>query len=1627
MSSGFIFGIVGVFFFVVGDPSMFLVTAALSNFEVERKALVAFYNSTNGPSWTLNDKWLTSPHTSDFQHCDWLGITCDVGKYVTRVHLNGNGLSGVLPEELGDLMHLEDILLSSNPLLSGTIPRGLGRCRRLKTLHLANNSLVGGLPAVLSNCTNMSSFDASNNKKLGGALPPEYSAWGDTITNFAVQGSAIGGTLPPEWGSAWRRIKIFHCESNRLTGSIPHSFGEFNQLMDFCARDNGLSGSLSSSFSAWRSLRTLDLSNNNISGTLPPEFKSWEWVNSIVIASNRLVGTIPDEFSAWFRISNFDLRGNQLNGTLPRAFSIWGSTYPPSFRGPTAFTVSQNQLSGSLPSQWGSSWAVIALFSVSHNSALSGTVPSSYGGWASLREFDVSSCGFSGTLPSAAMAEWSRLSTFRVDRNAFEGSLPSSFGAAWPSLQYFQVNNNRFVGGVPPAYSDWGSSVKHFDVSHNSLTQSLPREFSSWSNISYLDVSFNQITGSLPTEWSSWTKMRTFRCTDNQFGGSLPATFSAWGSSVTDVAFSWNRNLGGTLPPEWSVWSSLSALEFCGTSVSGSLPSAYSKWGTSVRRFSGCTNNVSGTLPPEWSEWSSIEYFFGQQSGGGGLDGVLPSSWSSWSFVREMKLSGNRLRGSLPDEWGKLFWTLQEFDVGSNMLVGTLPSSFAKEGDKPRISRDLAVFRVNDNNLNGSIPPDYVGLAWPMLRELDVARNSLAGNIPPGISNMTRLVRLDVSSNQLVGTVPDLSASRMLEKVYVHNNQLGGTLPIAFSGSALRVFSASDNLFDGVLSANFARWTSVEEFNVGGNRLSGSIPEIYGTAWGATLRHFNVSHNRISGVFPSSLLDSCTQLTFFGISFNQFDRGAASLRPSWPETLPHIRQLHLQACNFVGTLPEVWAHDKRWQHNITEIHLQENSLTGSLPSSWASFQSLTSLRLNSNRISGTLPPEWAELRSLITLHLHDNQLSGRIPSHFASGMNKLTYLTLAVNNLSGVFPAKAWCSGSLRLGMLIVQNNTHLGPFDFIADGSPPPSRCVLFPGVPVVLPSLPFSISLQAFSICHTKLCQAEPAVFGLRPNLFVPAVREGDYVCLRSLEALASPATELNIEGLLPVIKGVPPCKPAGSTTTHTASLPQNMTDPPLVESTAVSGAAMALTVPLMATVVSTAVIGDNSGGSAQLLLATLSSSCTCDGHALLPREAQLALSPFALVEGGSREENERGIILGNIGLLLSVLALQGAAVAAASRFGWLSGQPGGDRDEGNRPRVSRGRHRQKRSSWSLKELVQRLGDLCRTPQASRLRFPNISIQVSLMVAPGIAYAGVVLLSADRSDDALHASVVVGTIGIAVVLSTVAAIEWFVMRLLVSHPTDGLTFRLFRPAMPFSPPVPPRIAAFVLSRQGEWLPMERRDSFGKLAAPYQPRCARWCWAVGQIAVLAAAALAGVRTRSPSACNALQAVAAGLPLAAGLWYLLRRPHRAQLASVFVALTLLHTAFVSILSIFCRLGAVSKEDLLRCAAVGSYIAIVGRVYVVLLPLAERRIIAGRTFIVAQQPQGQQGRDKRRYPTSPRSSRHRSTPKLPPSSPERATTAPMLAPLIQAICTSQMELLWTTTPPPHATRVASDLL
>ena len=183
--------------------------------QVDRQALVAFYNATGGPAWTNSSKWLSDAHIGH-----WHGVKLNRSGRVVELRLTQNALKGNLPPALGSLTELRRLTLWANGL-TGAIPPELASLTKLETFSVGGNQMTGSIPSWLGNLSN---------------------------------------------------LRELHLVSNRFSGQIPLRIGELPLSGLYLAR-NRLSGDIPSEIRHLSGLRALFLDGNNLTGCIPVELR----------------------------------------------------------------------------------------------------------------------------------------------------------------------------------------------------------------------------------------------------------------------------------------------------------------------------------------------------------------------------------------------------------------------------------------------------------------------------------------------------------------------------------------------------------------------------------------------------------------------------------------------------------------------------------------------------------------------------------------------------------------------------------------------------------------------------------------------------------------------------------------------------------------------------------------------------------------------------------------------------------------------------------------------------------------------------------------------------------------------------------------------------------------------------------------------------------------------------------------------------------------------------------------------------------------------------------------------------------------------------------------------------------
>lgn len=275
----------------------------------ERQALIDFYNSTNGDNWKNNSGWKTPPLDTDGfsmpgTESDWYGVIVTDG-LVTHLSLDFNGLSGRIPDSIGNLTYLRFLDLGSNQL-TGSIPHSIRNLINLTCLDINWNKLTGAIPDWIgSNLTNLESLYLLGNQ-LSGDIPDSIG----NLTNLEVlwlgDNQLEGGDIP-DWIGSLTNLESINLSDCHLTGNIPDSMGNL------------------------KNLTYLDLESNNLTGTLPDWICNLTNLQYLRLGRNQLTGTIPSDIGNLTQLDNLHLHENHLTGEVPASIKnlkgIYNGTY----------------------------------------------------------------------------------------------------------------------------------------------------------------------------------------------------------------------------------------------------------------------------------------------------------------------------------------------------------------------------------------------------------------------------------------------------------------------------------------------------------------------------------------------------------------------------------------------------------------------------------------------------------------------------------------------------------------------------------------------------------------------------------------------------------------------------------------------------------------------------------------------------------------------------------------------------------------------------------------------------------------------------------------------------------------------------------------------------------------------------------------------------------------------------------------------------------------------------------------------------------------------------------------------------------------------------------------------------
>ena len=176
---------------------------------------------------------------------------------------------------------------------------------------------------------------------------------------------------------------------------------------------------------------------------------------------------------------------------------------------------------------------------------------------------------------------------------------------------------------------------------------------------------------------------------------------------------------------------------------------------------------LSGTLPASFTALTALNGVTKISFMGNAGLVIDPSLFAPFTGLTILSLSATKLTGTIPSSWGALS-NMVTFSASDAMLSGTLPPELG-------LWTGLKTLSIDGNDLEGSLPDTFSSMT--VLEEFYASQNALSGTLSAVmLCGMAALDTLDLKSNQLTGTIPDLSCMHRMAYLDLRNNLLTGTI-----------------------------------------------------------------------------------------------------------------------------------------------------------------------------------------------------------------------------------------------------------------------------------------------------------------------------------------------------------------------------------------------------------------------------------------------------------------------------------------------------------------------------------------------------------------------------------------------------------------------------------------------------------------------------------------------------------------------------------------------------------------------------------------------------------------------------------------------------------------------------------
>jgi len=763
----------------------------------------------------------------------------DQSKTLVEVHLQRNSFSGPLPETFLAMIEFND----SN---SG-----------LYIVDISHNQLTGDIPTSWKRLSFASLYVSEN--QIGGFSSGVCDEdWNDNPTGSNCDSLACDKGSFNGIGRATETLPCEICDSAVFIGSTFCVEGERERLMTLYTK---LGGKLWKHDDGWGSesdyctwygvschtgnlrpgtVKVLDLKSNGLEGTLPPDIWLLTEMTELDLSGNNIIIESFAKARDAASLQSLKLSQNTVQ-------SLAGIGDVASIKD---LHCTSCQIKGGFPDE------LLALQSmqklVLNFNEMTGRLPTTINQLIHLKELHLAHNQFNDTLPRQ-LGYLYFLENLSMGSNKFIGAIPTQLGAM-PFLKVLALDNPK------------PEQIAAFSVLDSGLYGDLP-SFSKARNLRELYLSHNSIGGSIPTDFLSGVNDKaatlTVELTGNMIRNQIPAELAQFEDLRLFVAGNHIQSIAPEVCNEYGAGAACDEL-LCppGTWNQVGRKTFYEECHVCNHRGMGLYygSTMCDAIFPEFrSDRSMLEDLYQHAGGDDWTDntnwmrddvsicewfGILCDRTAQEEKVTEIALPENNLKGHLASISFYLP-LLQKLDLsGNDVSVSFKDIKDSQVLEEVNLQQTgvvniqgvgqaihLKVLRLSDNGFHGQSLPDEI-YDLTELQVLDIARTGFTGEISSQLRRLSNLETLIASENELSGTLPSeaFGPLQSLQVLDLSENQFYGPLPTSLKSlNSLKVLQLStrdvpQTGLSGPLPS-FADYSSLSLLDLGGNSLTGAIPE----------------------------------------------------------------------------------------------------------------------------------------------------------------------------------------------------------------------------------------------------------------------------------------------------------------------------------------------------------------------------------------------------------------------------------------------------------------------------------------------------------------------------------------------------------------------------------------------------------------------------------------------------------------------------------------------------------------------------------------------------------------------------------------------------------------------------------